>query len=144
MDSLAFRRFIEGTDWGSRRQVAARRVIDAFERFGDGDTPWTFVGNEVDAAELQQGWTEYKRGLQDGAHRGAKKKHTLFDPTVVRFHSTGTFVLVNQPAKGWSSYGHEYSTLNDLLDEWDVRLGPHGQDGCSAYIEAHPVPRSPT
>jgi hypothetical protein len=64
-------------------------------------------------------------------------KRTLFQSTVVRMHSDGTFILVDHPKKGWSSFGYPYASINALLDNWDVRLGPHGVDACSVFIEAH-------
>lgn len=68
-------------------------------------------------------------------------KRSLFQSTVIRLRKVGaatTFFIANHPEKGWASYGVEYPTLDALLDEYDVRLGAWGEDGCSVFVEAHP------
>lgn len=67
------------------------------------------------------------------------------EPTVIRLDDRGSqagwFFLVNHQAKGWSSFCYPYPTLSALLAVWDIELGRHDRDECSAFIVANPRPK---
>ncbi len=139
-----FRAFLLSSAGLPSRPFLVERMITTARR-ADGSinaaAAWALV-DEVDGLRLERGWEAYRLGHQAGLEKAAPcQRRRLFEPTVVRLNSSGTFCLMNHPAKGWSSSAIEYRTLNDLLEEWDVRLGPHGADDCSPFIEAHPTPK---
>lgn len=131
-----FRKFLETCQaLGPNCKAQFGRLSDVFAKEG---LPGVLNAvDEVVGVRLMHGWWGYQHGHADAL--GVRQKRQLFEPTVLRFEGDGKFFLANHPTKGWSSFGYRYLTINEVLEDWNVVLGPHGFDACSPYIEVHPA-----
>jgi len=67
-------------------------------------------------------------------------RRTLFQATVARLDSQGSWWLMNTPEKGWASFGYRYASLGEITDRWNVRLGEPSKDSCSVFVPVDPAP----
>ena len=63
-----------------------------------------------------------------------ENKNHLLKSTVIRLASDGAWWLMNNPEKGWSSFGFRYSSLFEVLEHWNVQIGALGADEFGTFI----------
>ena len=56
-----------------------------------------------------------------------------YEPGCVRVDAAGRWFLCNKRATGWSSFAHEYPSLDALRAAWAVDLGVPGVDDAGVY-----------
>jgi len=70
-----------------------------------------------------------------------QRKKQLFCDTVIRVLEhpgrATEYWLMNRQDQGLASRGVYYATLDALLEEWAITLGPRGADACSPFIHAY-------
>lgn len=71
-------------------------------------------------------------------------KPRLLRATVARFayqpkSGRAHWWLMDNPEKGWASFGRQYNNVTEILETWDVVLGNCGQDEFGTYVEIKPA-----
>lgn len=91
------------------------------------------------AAELAASETE-RKALAERLAIVDGRTPTLLGPTVARRDPSGKgWSLMNNKSKGWSSFSYEFKSLEEMQRAFRVRLGAHGRDEHSEYVEVIPL-----
>lgn len=62
-----------------------------------------------------------------------------FQATVARIDKDGKVWLMNQPEKGWESFGYRYDGINAILADWCVNVTGIGRDKHSEFYAIEPA-----
>jgi hypothetical protein len=71
-----------------------------------------------------------------------KGSKTIACPTVIRRAGPYpyTYWLVNNPAKGWSSFGYCYKSVEEIASAYSLNFIGFGEDEYSLYVVVEPFP----